>query len=227
MVLEPPHLDPTAGAAAAIDEVVYANIFEGLTRIGSDGAVLPALAESWTISDDGMVYTFKLHAGVKFHDGTRLRRRRRRSSRSTAPAPRTRPTRRRACSRRSTRSRRSIRRHRQGDAEAPARRVSSTIWAGATRSSSRRKRAETNKEKPVGTGPFKFANWAKGSVDHHGQEPGLLGRAGRARQGDFRFIPDAGGRDRRRCWPATSTPSRTSRRLRRCRSSRPTRVSRW
>ncbi len=30
MVLEPPHLDPTAGAAAAIDEVVYANIFEGL-----------------------------------------------------------------------------------------------------------------------------------------------------------------------------------------------------
>ncbi|HIB45949.1 MAG TPA: ABC transporter substrate-binding protein, partial [Candidatus Lambdaproteobacteria bacterium] len=31
MVLEPPHLDPTAGAAAAIDEVVYANVFEGLT----------------------------------------------------------------------------------------------------------------------------------------------------------------------------------------------------
>ena len=30
MALEPPHLDPTAGAAAAIDEVVYANLFEGL-----------------------------------------------------------------------------------------------------------------------------------------------------------------------------------------------------
>jgi hypothetical protein len=43
--LEPPHLDPTAGAAAAIDEIVYANIFEGLTRIGSNGAVQPALAE--------------------------------------------------------------------------------------------------------------------------------------------------------------------------------------
>ncbi|MEZ5772624.1 MAG: ABC transporter substrate-binding protein, partial [Defluviimonas denitrificans] len=38
MVLEPPNLDPTAGAAAAIDEVVYANIFEGLTRFGPDGA---------------------------------------------------------------------------------------------------------------------------------------------------------------------------------------------
>ena len=69
-VLEPPHLDPTAGAAAAIDEVVYANMFEGLTRIGPKGEVIPALAESWTISDDGKSYTFKLHKGVKFHDGT-------------------------------------------------------------------------------------------------------------------------------------------------------------
>src|SRR5206468_6117339 len=67
--LEPPHLDPTAGAAAAIKEVLYANVFEGLTRIGPNGEVLPDLAESWTISDDGKVYTFKLHAGVKFHDG--------------------------------------------------------------------------------------------------------------------------------------------------------------
>ena len=70
MPLEPPHLDPTAGAAAAIDEVLYANVFEGLTRIGASGEVLPALAESWTVSDDGKTYTFKLHAGVKFHDGS-------------------------------------------------------------------------------------------------------------------------------------------------------------
>src|SRR3546814_7586340 len=70
MVLGPPHLDPTAGAAAAIDEVVYANIFEGLTRIDRNGAVKPALAESWTVSDDGLTYTFKLRTGVKFHDGT-------------------------------------------------------------------------------------------------------------------------------------------------------------
>src|SRR5437660_8448787 len=68
--LEPPHLDPTAGAAAAIDEVLYANVFEGLTRIGLNGEVLPDLADSWTISDDGKVYTFKLHTGVKLHDGS-------------------------------------------------------------------------------------------------------------------------------------------------------------
>ena len=70
MVLEPPSLDPTAEAAAAVDEVVYANLFEGLVRIGPSGEVLPALAESWTVSDDGKVYEFKLRTGVKFHDGT-------------------------------------------------------------------------------------------------------------------------------------------------------------
>jgi len=70
MQLEPPNLDPTGGAAAAIDEVVYANVFEGLTRFGSDGSVLPALAKSWAISDDGLTYTFELQSGVSFHDGS-------------------------------------------------------------------------------------------------------------------------------------------------------------
>ena len=70
MVLEPPNLDPTGGAAAAIDEVVYANVFEGLTRFGPDGAVLPALATGWEVSEDGTVYTFTLAQGVTFHDGT-------------------------------------------------------------------------------------------------------------------------------------------------------------
>jgi peptide/nickel transport system substrate-binding protein len=70
MVLEPPNLDPTAGAAAAIDEVVYANIYEGLTRFAEDGSIIPALAESWTISDDGLTWTFQLQEGVTFHDGT-------------------------------------------------------------------------------------------------------------------------------------------------------------
>ncbi|MCY4543314.1 MAG: ABC transporter substrate-binding protein [Rhodobacteraceae bacterium] len=72
MQLEPPNLDPTGGAAAAIDEVVYANVFEGLTRYGPDGSIRPALAQSWDISDDGLTYTFHLHSGVTFHDGSEL-----------------------------------------------------------------------------------------------------------------------------------------------------------
>lgn len=70
--LEPPHLDPTSAAAGAIDQVLYANVFEGLTRFGPDGAVNAGLAQSWEISDDGLVYTFRLHDGVTFHDGTEM-----------------------------------------------------------------------------------------------------------------------------------------------------------
>ncbi|MFD1344627.1 ABC transporter substrate-binding protein [Litorisediminicola beolgyonensis] len=68
--LEPPHLDPTSAAAGAIDSVLYSNVFEGLTRFEADGSVVPALAESWDISEDGTVYTFHLREGVSFHDGT-------------------------------------------------------------------------------------------------------------------------------------------------------------
>ncbi|UWQ45419.1 ABC transporter substrate-binding protein [Leisingera aquaemixtae] len=72
MQLEPPHLDPTSAAAQAIDSVVYTNIFEGLTRFMGDGSVVPGLAESWEISEDGTVYTFKLRQGVTFHDGSAM-----------------------------------------------------------------------------------------------------------------------------------------------------------
>lgn len=72
MQLEPPNLDPTSGAAQAVDSVVYSNIFEGLTRFMSDGSVVPGLAESWEISADGLTYTFHLRAGVTFHDGTTM-----------------------------------------------------------------------------------------------------------------------------------------------------------
>jgi peptide/nickel transport system substrate-binding protein len=70
--LEPPHLDPTSAAAGAIDQVLYSNVFEGLTRFGPDGSVNPGLAESWEISEDGLTYAFKLHEGVTFHDGTTM-----------------------------------------------------------------------------------------------------------------------------------------------------------
>ncbi|MEM5541260.1 ABC transporter substrate-binding protein [Sulfitobacter sp. AS92] len=70
--LEPPHLDPTSAAAGAIDSVLYTNVFEGLTRFMGDGSVVPGLAESWEISEDGLTYTFKLRKGVTFHDGTTM-----------------------------------------------------------------------------------------------------------------------------------------------------------
>ncbi|MFV1465946.1 MULTISPECIES: ABC transporter substrate-binding protein [unclassified Phaeobacter] len=70
--LEPPHLDPTSAAAGAIDQVLYSNVFEGLTRFMGDGSVVPGLAESWKISEDGLTYTFSLHKDVRFHDGSTM-----------------------------------------------------------------------------------------------------------------------------------------------------------
>lgn len=67
---EPPSgLDPTAGTSAAIDRVVYANIYEGLVKTNSKGEFVPGLATKWEVSPDGKVYTFHLRKGVKFHNG--------------------------------------------------------------------------------------------------------------------------------------------------------------
>ncbi|HYA75111.1 MAG TPA: ABC transporter substrate-binding protein [Roseiarcus sp.] len=69
MVLEPPGLDPTAGAAAAIGEITHYNVFEGLTKIEADFSVTPLLAEKWSFSPDLKTLTFTLCKGVKFQDG--------------------------------------------------------------------------------------------------------------------------------------------------------------
>ena len=69
MTLEPPGLDPTAGAASAISEVVLYNVFETLTKIRSDGTVGPLLAQSWTSTPDAKTWSFKLTPGVTFHNG--------------------------------------------------------------------------------------------------------------------------------------------------------------
>lgn len=49
---------------------VHAMIYDGLVEYGEKGEILPSLAESWDISEDGKVYTFHLRQGVKFSDGT-------------------------------------------------------------------------------------------------------------------------------------------------------------
>ena len=92
MTLEPPGLDPTAGAAAAIAEIVLYNILETLTKINADGSVTPLLAESWEISPDLKTYTFKLRRASSSRTASPSMRRPS-SSPSTAPAARRAPTR--------------------------------------------------------------------------------------------------------------------------------------
>jgi peptide/nickel transport system substrate-binding protein len=67
--------DPRGLDPARVDDLesgkVIVNMYEGLTKYADDSTkVEPSLAESWTVSEDGLTYTFKLRQGVKFHDGT-------------------------------------------------------------------------------------------------------------------------------------------------------------
>jgi peptide/nickel transport system substrate-binding protein len=48
---------------------IQAKVFEGLVWLDQNGAPQPALATSWQISPDGLTYTFKLRPNVKWHDG--------------------------------------------------------------------------------------------------------------------------------------------------------------
>jgi peptide/nickel transport system substrate-binding protein len=67
---EPPGLDPTTSPAATIKRVVHYNLFEGLLKVDRNGKVVPMLAKSYAVSKDGKEYTFTLHPGIKFHDGS-------------------------------------------------------------------------------------------------------------------------------------------------------------
>jgi peptide/nickel transport system substrate-binding protein len=68
----PPGWDPTISTSQEIPRVVYNNVFEGLVKFDRTGAIVPALAESWTVSGDTLTWTFNIRPGVKFHDGSDL-----------------------------------------------------------------------------------------------------------------------------------------------------------
>ena len=69
-IAEPASLDPHVSTAAN-DFRIAVNIYDGLVR-NKPGTleIEPALATDWTISEDGLEYTFNLREGVAFHDGT-------------------------------------------------------------------------------------------------------------------------------------------------------------
>lgn len=69
MATEIDSLDPF-NATAGDTKTVMDQIFDGLLDVDEDGNLVPDLAESYEISEDGLTYTFKLKEGVKFHDGS-------------------------------------------------------------------------------------------------------------------------------------------------------------
>ncbi|QKJ19944.1 ABC transporter substrate-binding protein [Microbacterium hominis] len=72
LVLEPGNLDIRQTAGAALDQILVDNIYQGLVSRTPDQEIVPALASDFTVSDDGLTYTFTLREGVTFHDGRAL-----------------------------------------------------------------------------------------------------------------------------------------------------------
>ncbi|UJH69782.1 ABC transporter substrate-binding protein [Ornithinimicrobium sp. INDO-MA30-4] len=66
---EPASLDFTTVDGAAIPQALLDNVYETLVTLDQEGNILPALAESYEVSDDGLAYTFQLQQGVTFSNG--------------------------------------------------------------------------------------------------------------------------------------------------------------
>ncbi len=163
MTLEPtPGLDPTGGAASSIAEIVQYNVFETLTKINSDGSVSPLLAESWEDSPDPETYTFKLRKGVKFHNGEPFNAKVVKFSFERAAAEKS-----------TNKDKRTF-----AGMQSVAAIDDLTVvilnkeldpdflflMGQATAIMVEPKSVDTNATNPVGTGPYKFESWAKGSM---------------------------------------------------------------
>ncbi|MDR0386665.1 MAG: ABC transporter substrate-binding protein, partial [Treponema sp.] len=69
---EPATLDPLNASNTADGRSILFNVFEGLVKPDTSGGLEPALAESYAVEQDGLVYVFTLRRGVKFHDGSEV-----------------------------------------------------------------------------------------------------------------------------------------------------------
>ena len=188
MTLEPPGLDPTAGAASSIAEVVLYNVFETLTRINSDGSVSPLLAESWEVSSDLKTYTFRLRKDVKFQNGEPFNAAAVKFSFDRAAADKSTNKDKRTFANLSTKvadEHTVVLTNQEIDPDFLF------MMGQATSIVVEPKSAATNASKPVGTGPYKLAAWAKGASVTLTAWPGYRSAQSiRIKRAVFRFIPD-------------------------------------
>lgn len=69
---EPATMDPTAGPAAAVPQVMLYNVYETLVKMDGEGQLKPLLAQGWDLSDDRTVYTFHLNPAARFASGGKV-----------------------------------------------------------------------------------------------------------------------------------------------------------
>ncbi|WP_313759913.1 ABC transporter substrate-binding protein [Diaphorobacter nitroreducens] len=189
LALEPPGLDPTAGAASSIAEVTLYNIYETLTKINPDGSVSPLLAESWEVSPDLKTYTFRLRKGVTFHNGEPLNAAAVKFSFDRAGGDKSTNKDKRSFANLSTQvvdEYTVVVLNKDIDPDLLF------VLGQATAIIVEPKSAATNATKPVGTGPYKLAGWSRGASITLAAWPGWRQPSSiRIRRATFRFIPDA------------------------------------
>ena len=189
MTLEPPGLDPTAGAASAIAEIVHYNVFETLTKINPDGTVSPLLAESWEVSPDLKTYTFKLRKGVKFQNGEPFNASSVKFSFERAGADKSTNKDKRTFA--GMESVAAIDEHTVVILNKALDPDFLFLMGQATAIIVEPKSADTNATKPVGTGPYQLASWNKGSSVTLTKWDGYRTAASiRMKKVTFRFISD-------------------------------------
>lgn len=62
----------SSASCSGDDNLVLSNVYDCLLFLEADGTLSPGLAESYEVSEDGLVYTFHLRKGVKFHNGVEM-----------------------------------------------------------------------------------------------------------------------------------------------------------
>jgi peptide/nickel transport system substrate-binding protein len=68
-----PNLDPAKVNLGNVAAGLLPNIFSSLVQFDAELGLLPDLAENWTVSDDGLQYSFTLRNGLTFHNGDPLK----------------------------------------------------------------------------------------------------------------------------------------------------------
>ncbi|KQR50194.1 ABC transporter substrate-binding protein [Acidovorax sp. Leaf160] len=188
MTLEPPGLDPTAGAASSIGEVVLYNVLEPLTKINADGSVSPLLAESWEVSPDLKTTTFRLRRGVTFQNGepfnaaaVKFSFDRAGSDKSTNKDKRT----------FATLTTQVVDEHTVVVINKDIEPDLLFLLGQATAVIVEPKSAAGNATRPVGTGPYQLGQWSRGASITLTAWPGYRSAGNvKIRRATFRFIPD-------------------------------------
>lgn len=185
---DPAGFDPARGPSG-MSHVVIEQVYSTLMSLDPDAKPYPDLATGYEVSEDGKTYTFKLHTGVKFHDGTDFNADDVKFSLDRARAEN------------STNAQKGLFAAIDTVEAVDPATVKITLknpqgsflynlgWGDAVIVAP--ETAETNKEKPIGTGPFKFDNWAKGSSITIVKNPDYWGEQVALDKAEFRIVPDA------------------------------------